>query len=1412
MKQRDLLFAGLMLLAAPAFAQTGPGFTEPIFDPAKDAKVVFTQNFESNWEKWSTDAVDTIWKVEYYKNTGATNSNSLKPWDEPQNWQRGIFRDTTIYLTNGVVVCDNPSHKWAEKDATAGTIITDAGAEKQARYNALAAFGEADGGGNSYFKFTTDTAPTKYGTSDYSTSTNLAARYRRNLFVRGLDIEDNSSYRLTFYVKGKARQGHDVDPYMVADVMRGYFHAEKPFSMGYLNDANNYKYNTKIEYDKDFFTGDWEKCTFMTYYLNDTIANYFVFVDGYWWAEDSAWFWAKGYKGNNTGSDLYYHVQPDKFFVRLGFSSNYSEFCVDNMSLTKSTIGGVEYYEHMLRVDFGWQTNLKDLAREAYAKTKIDAVEIPGKYFEVWGKSKITGQWEFTDIASAEYHGDGYMYMFTETYMKDGEPVHYNFNDYSQILVSFQNPVEEELQLKYTGNVFPKATDIEWIKKGKVVENFYNEEAHLNPYVFTGVYSMYDRPPVMQKAQYDDGSFGLDGSINELKFKFSREMAIDNPSDANLREKCIVYVGQEIWDRRWSASDSMLILTRPSNYTTPLNGDYTVEINNIFIPNTQRQADNLAIHYNFGAVNRDLSSLSIGQPIWNAKFYDRTINKGNSQLMPVGIAALYESGSSWTGYTKNLEIGDGTTKKNAARLYFYTDPSTKYPTALCLSPRGVSENHPAILYLGYGDGYEINLANGSYIVKFDAASLNQNCTMDLMLMPYAADPRTIDAADIVSISPAYKFTKNFPEATRNDETSVIDTLMSTFQYGFQVEKSGRYMVAIRVKAPSSQSAYPGIMLSDIELYNSPVCYNPIKALNEAVEAAQARVALAAGAKYEGDALTDLNAKIEAYKIGGTFSSTKPSEWNAAAQATIDATSAMKLRMDTVDLVVKKAEEVAKKLTDAAAENANWASLIDYATLTRIKGVYDAYVYSSKTNADLTAFIKEMDDAIKALDARIADTKKYNVAKAEAKALIDAKEKEAFTEYGDLKDVYEEHADFDTLQTSDADLQAALAAVSDAAYAYKLAVGVFKIGTRRITELKDMAAALGSTIADSAVVKDLLDNLKGDDDYLAEILKAAIKAAIYEKGAAAGELDLSAFLKNYYLYATPVIIDALDVQMPATRDRAKYKDEMGNANVVNIKHQYQSDLPIWIILTQHDFDNLFPGWTVNAGNGGGNDMTFLASMRNDSIFQNAVFDATLAMDWGGEVALKTHIMGLPAGEYELGLDITSRYSNGQKTSNGKGELKVTFDTVEVSAQTLTAYLAPDSVLVEVDTMPGTFVKKAFTDDSDSTQFNSVKFEVGDGQIVKFEASMATGNGAAEYGDFKMTFKPSATFDYAAAVAEAKANVAQIITVVDFNKAKKANVEFYTLGGLKVDGAKSGQILIRKTTDANGKVSFDKVLLK
>ena len=1369
--RKGLLSALLLMMGVSVFAQ--PGITEPVFDETKDAKLVFLQDFESDWETWTTTPVNTITQVEYYSKEGCNNSNSLKPWENPEQWQRGLFRDTTIALYNGVLITGDADYEiWRETPELNSAIINDSGSEKTNRMNAMTAFGESDGGGDSYFKFLTDSAPIRTYTSSYSSSTGLSARYVRNLNIHGLDIEENSSYRLTFYAKVKHREGHEeITPTLYADFMRGFTRTEKPFSMGYINDNTNYRYKNTFEYTKnDFPEDEWTKITLMSYYLTDSIAEYFVYSDGYWWAEDSAWYWSKNDVKNQSGKDLFYIIQPKTFYIRLGFASDYTEYSIDNLSLTKSTIGGIEYYQDKLRVNFGYETNLKKLAKDAYKKTKFDAVEIPNQYYEVWGLLD-NDQWERVDMATGEYHSDGYMYLFTDGYYdpQTGEYVRYTLENYKKVLVSFTNPDDEELKLKYTGVLFPNALDVEWIKAGKKVFDFYNEEATLNPYVFDNIYSISERAPVMLKAIIESGSFGLDGSIREFKFKFSREMEIDNPANSEMREKCAVYVNDEMWDREWNAADSTLIITRPSRYTATLIGDYVIDINNLYIPNTSRKGDDVAIHYHFGVIDRELPAIDSNTPIWDAMFYDRNVNSGPSKTQPAGTAALHYSGSSWfSNYSPTLEIGDGHTSKNAARLYFYTDPDTKYPAALCLSPRGRNENYPASLYLGYGEGFEINLQSGQYVVKFDAASLNNNVTIKLFVYPFDPEPHKIDAMDKVQFG-EYTFTNNYPESIRNDENSVLDTLMSEMLFGFNIEKPDRYIIEIQCSAPSYSSYYPCALLSNIQLYPAPVAYCPIWTLNDAVEKAQARAAMASDTKYSGEAYAALVSLIDRYGTESSFTSTRPSDWYAAAKSTLAATDAMKLRMDTVDLVVVNAMEVTDKLTNTAIENANWTNLIDYIALNRLKSEYDAYNFATKTNADLTAFIREMNDAIRALDARIADNKQFNIALKAAKALIDSKEQESFNEYGELKYVYEVNRDFDAIQTDDDALKAVIAEITEATYAYKLAVGIFNVGTRRIKELDKLAKDLGSTIGNYSVVKNHFDNLTTDDDNLADIYKAAIKVAIYEKGASAGELDLSPFLKNYYLYATPNIIDAMDVQMPASRARAKYSDEMGDANVVHIKHQYQSDLPIWIILTQHDFTNLMPGWTVNAGNGGGQDMTFLADMRNDSIYNDAVFDAILAMDWGSEVALSTKIAGLPAGEYELGLDIRSKYNYEQKTSKGTGELNIKFDAVEVSTPTVTTYLAPEYTIVESDNEPGVFETVAYTGPGDSTVFTSVKFTVGDNKNVDFKATMATGNGTAEYGDFKMTFKPDPNFDYSNALLDAKMELSRLLReqITDYN---------------------------------------------
>ena len=1399
MKQRDLLFAGLLLFAAPVFAQDDPvpGIDMPIFDADKDAKLIFSQSFEGNYNDWTTKAVDTIYKVEYYIHKYEKNGNSFKPWDNPDDWKKGIFRDSLIYLYNGVVVCDEPSEVWFEKPEVNATLVQDDGTEKTNRQSAMAAFGEADNGGDSYFKFLTDSAPKEKSTNSYSNG--LAARYRRNLFVRGLEIEDNNSYRLTFYAKANKRNpGSDKVPTLYSDIMRGYFHAEKPFTMGYKNDAKNLEYNNKFEYTKaDFTPNEWEKCTYMTYYLTDSIANYYVFVDGYWWAEDSSWYWKKDYNGNNTDMDLFYHVQPDKFFVRLGFASDSTEFCIDNLSLTRSTIGGVEYYQDKLRVNFGYETDLKKLAKAAYAVNKIDAVEVPGDYFDVWGQY-ADGTWEATGIASAEYQGDGYMYMFSDFYDDPitGEKKRYSFEDYERVLVSFVNPTEPELELHYTGTLFPQATNKEWIRAGKRVLDFYNEEAAKNPYVFQGIYSMYDRAPVMQVAPYEEGSFGLDGSQREFTFKFSREMWIDNPANAASRNYCIVYVNDEIWNRTWNESDSTLTITRPSNYTTDLSGDVEIQINAIYVPNTTNKGENVAVHYNFApSISRVLGTPT---QVWSAGFYNQTVNS-TVKCLPQGTAV----------YIKNstFKEGNGKADDKDCRLYFYPQ-STKYPAALNLSSRGDLSN-PASLYLGYGAGYEMVLQGGAHSVDFDVVSVNQARWVKVYVYPYDSKPQKKDLDDKTLIG-TYQMSSYISEdITKNSDgtgTYQLDTILQHVSFGFNVTQPGRYLVEIQVQEGTAtgsygsykyENPYSSISFGDVTVNKTPVSYSPIKTLNESVAAAQERIAAAADSKYAGSALTLLNSLVDLYKIDAAtpYASNKPSEWYAAAAETDAANEALKLRMDTVDLVFAKADEADTKLADVVKDSIDWADLVAYTTLEATKNSVDTYPFSTKTNAELTAFIKKMDDEIKALDARVANNKEFvNQVDRSNTLITDAKHTE-YAEYDALSDTYDEWFDYNVITPSDAEVETALATVKGAADAYDFRVQGFDAKTVRIFALKALAQKLGSDIVDNADVKDALENLEGDADLVADVLKTAVKLAIYEKAAASDKvvdsLVVSPFIKNYNLYQTPKIADRSDKQMPTNNGAGA--DPKG-ANMQYTQHQYNKgdlngQMPIWVMITNVDYTDLYPGWSVKAFNTGNSMVTGDGSGYDAYKKGMPVFDASIGMDWNSKAEMTQDLVDLPAGQYTLAVELLEfKASASEKEDDNK------------------------IARLKVATKDSTYVGEAKTSGAQTLMVDSIIVTAADADTaVNVHFMLRSQDGWSRADNFSLVFTPDKTFNYSAAVAGQQAKMTELLTIVSPAKAVAADVEYYTLGGVQVAAPKAGQILIRKT-NANGKVVVDKVLLK
>jgi hypothetical protein len=1381
MKKRDLLFAGL-LFAVPAFAQEGPTFT------SQDAKVIFTQDFESDWDEWSSEVVDKIDGIYYYDVTNdqqSGNKNNIKIWED-SIWAKKIFRaDTLIELKNGVVVTDSKSEIAANNfPGETYTIATD---ESSERHDAFKNFGEADEGGAKVFKYTSDTctlASQSWGTYKGG----YTANYRRNLFVRNIPIEPESSYRLTFYLKTKALPGHDVTPRMSAGVFRGYFASEKPFSNGLEDDANHYKYKTAIEYEKtDFAPSDqWEKVTYMTYYLNDSIANNFVFVDGYWWAEE--WRWNQVVGEDTIRRD--YHVQPDKFFVRLGFVSDYTEFQLDNLSLTKSWIGGAEYYGDKLRVDFGYKTNLAELAKAAKAKTNIAAaevkVDVPDSLkaelgydyrFEVWGQ-KDDDSWEEVYIRSAEFHDDGYMYMFTEFYDDDHA---YQFDEYKQVLVTFHNPIDNpDLTLKYTGDgrsvagLFPKALDTTWIKNGKIVPDFYNEIATPNPYVFNGVHSLKDLPPVLQVAPYEEGSIGLEPQ-QSFTFKFSREVLIDNDGEASL--KAIGYVNDKVWTPSFNAETNELTITCPDDSWKEMNGDVEIKLIQLFGKGTNA-GENVYAHYNFGAISREL-----GEAVeWYTSNFKGTDNGDGTfsnalESVPVGGAIM--------DGTKDYQIGTGVKQSSQSRMWFF-DAAGQFERAIYFCPRGNTNRGGGHFYYGIGEANKINFSAGNHIISFLATGWDGKEATNIYVYPYTDSPKGVSKDNKILVGTFTPTTQiSSGDAQKKTEPYATIDFAEEFSFGFSVPASGAYIIEFAIENRS----WSGTLLSDFTLAKAPLSYVPVAKLNDAVAAAQERVELANVDTdlYGGTFLAALEGKINYYKVGGEFDAlheTEPSVWDAAAKDMSDATNTMKLRMDTVDKFVETRDKVVAKL----AEVEDYSGLAVYSALSDLNEEAQEYPVTTKTGPEIYDFNKQMDDAISALDARVAVNNAFAEALKSAKGLIDEAKKPQYDEYSALEACYSTYENLDVITpTESTEITDATAALKDAANAYNSRLLGASILPTRVKALYDLAKDLGSDIVNNGVLTERLEATDFDDDELANIYKTAIKIALYDladlNDPKADSVDVTPFIKNYHLYTTPKIVERTDKQVPGGNGDA----DPDGANMQHSQHAYNSGdlngkMPIWVMITGRDYTDLYPGWAVQSF-ATGNSMVTADKSYNSYKNGLGIFDGEIGMDWNSRAEMKQDLTDLPVGVFTLGVELTEFTPNA-----GDGKI----------------------ARLTVKTLDKSYVGEATEKGAQKLAVDSIM--VAENDSVNIHFMLRSQNGWSRADNFFLTFHPDEDYDYEEAIDALEDELNELMTVVDARQAVKEGVEYFTVGGIKLDAPKAGQILIRKTTQSNGKVVMDKVLIK
>ena len=1455
MKKRDLIVSGLLLMNVSVFAGT-PGVDEPI-RYNDDAKQIFLQDFEKasknftekhlnpdenaydlsleNKNKrpttlytWDANPVDKIEKVTYYKRQSSDDkrtdtvidlsSSSIGSgtniYDGSSQWMVAGVRDTLMELFDGVVKTDA---KWPEDSILNydqfyimdHTNASQHGHDIGGKEYGMDRFGED--GGKQYFQYISRNGN---GIGSYSSDNKAVPEYRRNLFIRNIPIEANSSYRVTVFVKPTQLAKGDTDgkkatPRIGLDLMRGYFHSEKPFIVNNKgHEGKNQwgqtttiydQFNDKTDYT-DLEEGKWNKITLMSYYCNDEVGNASPYILGYYWLND--WTWqTKANKADSTvnangDTTMIFRAvqQPAKYFVRLSFRADSIQYDVDNLSLTKSWIGGVEHYDDMLRVDFGYKTNMGDLAQAALEKNKIAAVELPGEYFDVWALWE--GNWWQIPIRSAEYQGDGYMYMWTED-DEDGNMV--SFDGADSVLVSFRNPKDrDDLKLLYTGDQYPNGLDEEWQndKAKRLVFDFHNEISALNPTITVSpktkkaVRSLKDLPPVLQEQPYEDGTFGLDGSMTEMTFKFSRNLAFDGKGKNSKITKVVLRKGgtEEYWSVKpyGDITDGTTTIVRPAGLAA-LSGDYVLSFEQVthLADADPSQSSQYGEVYNFnlhfGEFSENPSVITYFQTDWN-------VDANATEAVCLGTAIIDGSNTSYT-------LGEGK-KGSGSRLYRYSDAG-QMDCAYYLCPRGTSTD--ARLYIGVGDEeYKIQLAAGTYKLSFFALGWDGKAETKVYIYPKPAEVTTTPnqiAVENKTLLGTFTPTNQIANSDGKKTNYVISTADEK-NIEFTLAEAGTYIIEFFMDKSAN---WAGTLYSDVAITNVGVLSDgPVTSVNNAIASAAKMLQSADAAKYRG---TDYNNLVSVKNVADGFIAAKkaakvnlPSEYAAEAKTINDAVGALKVHMDTVDLFDKKVAEVVAKIALFEDSLKVYATLPEVADLNALNTSYSSYDYKTKKPGEIKADIDVLDNGIKAVDNRIALNGTLAAAKAYAKLYADSALKVKGAESAEYKSVAAAIAHteaFDSVSCTAAQLKAEMMALTDAAFLSLNKEAVAAVSTKRIDSLSTLAAKYGADLA-SVVPADKLaeivariQNIDCDDDELAEILKSAIKVAIYDKivkGEDVDGIDLTPFIKNYYFYTiVKGVVDNSSLELPNSRNDAKAKGyNNAVAQIQKIGHQWgQSalDKKIWVLLLDTEYDDLFPGWTVKSEATSGHSMFTPDNGSYENLSKGVnVFDGQITTDWNSKVILKQTVEGLPAGIYTLNVGVTANAGTSTLTATtDMGEFKKTLSGKDAKNENIS-------------------VREGKMD-------------------INFEFVSGSGSNGAD--NFSLTFSQDkdqwfAPF-YQVLLNNAKSELDNKVTVVDAAVAEGASVEYITLGGIKVDAPVEGQIILRKTTE-NGSVVVNKVLSK
>lgn len=697
----------------------------------------------------------------------------------------------------------------------------------------------------------------------------------RGLKLRGLKLEPETSYRVSFYVKAsetfpwKAEDGTETnEPTGIKSSLSvGKENLEAPFmSQG----GTQYYYNYT-----EGMTGDWRRISFVSYFSGWDVQN--QFFDQF---DDNIYEIKVNDPNDVTKNDTVYWKEiyglekfPEEFFLTINMY-NPGTYYLDDIKIEKATMAGCTYNYDFIKVDLGYPTNIDDLAKASTDPAGIYL--LPNSCVKV-----MAGDQELP-IMSVEGKQDGYLYIFIKS-EDPSNPFDFSSINADEVRVSFTPPAD--CPIVYNTDQRP-SMDVE---SEMTVLPFESEAIYLDGSLDEYPYTWAE--PKFVSSVPENGSFELDAAtLDQIMVTYDREVDLSTAS-ATLKSNGVIV--SDLTPDMTLSDDKCSILVpvnglEDGEYELVLNGvanalsgvatieDQTVKFavgkdNDTSTTEVVYDAPDFATAANGtfpkGWVSNDGATIhqygvTESGEVWNYN-WSGNVGGGGCRMMTGYSGDFNNGGLYWRSVDGKLgTLTYGEQVKDYIQPDGSLDPEMDPDVALKLEARKHQVSFRMAAWKAFDDGslptfdFTLEDLEGNVVARFDGVE---------------AKPNVNGAQDI----------------------KITGSTLATAE--FTVPKEGYYMLKFSCQ---SQGGFHEFLLGDVNLITKPsdaAYYKQL--LGEALGSANVVLANAADAVYDGDTKTALTNEV---KMANETHFTSPSVVNGVIDNLYALAGALEARIKNID--------------------------------------------------------------------------------------------------------------------------------------------------------------------------------------------------------------------------------------------------------------------------------------------------------------------------------------------------------------------------------------------------------------------------------------------------------------------------------------------------------------------------------